>query len=72
MNNASKIIIDEILEESHIEKVSDVIFWALERYVLSNNSNGSVVAYAIIERIKESEKDNILDLLNYDKIDKLG
>ena len=29
---SKKIILDELIENSHIENVEDVIFWALEYY----------------------------------------
>lgn len=58
MSIAKNILLDELQENSHIEKVEDVIFWALENYAKTKKTNGSVVAYAIIERIKENEKAN--------------
>ncbi len=58
MKNISKnIIIDELLENSHIEKVEDVIFWALQAYYLNNKHTiGSAISFSIINRILESEK----------------
>ncbi len=47
MSELSKnIILDELSENSHIEKVEDVIFWALEHYCKSKISNGGLVAFA--------------------------
>ncbi len=57
-NKAKEIILEEIEEQSHPEKVEDVIFWALEFYAKSEPAGtwGRTIAYAIVERIKESEK----------------
>lgn len=53
---SKKIILDELEENSHIEKVEDVIFWALEHYAETKNAtNGALVAYAIKERIRSEE-----------------
>lgn len=52
---AKKIIINELEENTHIEKVEDVIFWALEEYS-KKKTNGSAIAYAIKERILSEEK----------------
>ena len=69
MSTISKsIILDELLENSHVEQVEDVIFWALEHYCKDKNTNGSLVAYAIKERIKDAERENDLDLLNPKKV----
>lgn len=54
---AKGIIIDELEEQSHVEAVEDVIFWALEHYSQRGNGTlGEVVASAIVSRIKEEEK----------------
>lgn len=65
---AKKIIIDELIENSHLEAVEDVIFWALEEYCKSRKTNGSLVAFAIKERIKDAEKEKDLKLLNPESI----
>jgi len=56
--NAKQILLDELKEQSHPEKVEDVIFWALEHYAQSEPKGtwGRTIAYAIKERILESEK----------------
>ena len=55
---SKKIILDELIKNSHIENVEDVIFWALEKYYHQNNmTNVSLVAYSIIERIKDAERE---------------
>ena len=65
MSNLSrKIILDELIENSHVEKVEDVIFWALEHYFKTKKSNGTLVAYAIIQRIKDAEREGEEEFLN--------
>ena len=55
---SKKIILDELIENSHIENVEDVIFWALEEYYHQNYmTNGSLAAYSIIQRIKDAERE---------------
>ena len=65
---AKEIILDELIENSHIENVEDVIFWALEDYFKSKQSNGSIVAYAIIQRIKDAELKWKSDIINVDSV----
>lgn len=65
---AREIILDELIENSHIEKVEDVIYWALEDYFKSKQSNGSIVAYAIIQRIKEAELKGESDIVNVESV----
>lgn len=73
MSIAKAIIIDEIIEDSHIENVEDVIFWALEFYADQNKgTNGSIIAYAIKERIKEAEKRGAVELQNTELIESLN
>lgn len=56
MNKAKEIILDELDEQMHPEKVEDVIFWALEHYVSRKKGTwGECVAYWIVRRIKEAE-----------------
>lgn len=69
---SKKILLDEIIEQSHQEKVEDVIFWALENYSITKSTNGSMIAYAIVERIIEAEKNNDAKLMNPEKIDSLN
>lgn len=65
MSNLSrKIILDELIENSHVEKVEDVIFWALEYYYKNKKSNGTLVAYSIIQRIKDAEREGDEEFLN--------
>ncbi len=53
---AKEILIDELNEDAHIERIEDVFFWALEEYAKKRpRTNGSVIADCIIERIREEE-----------------
>ena len=56
---AKEILLDELYENSHPEKVEDVIFWALEHYAKSEPKGtwGRTIAFSIVERIKDAEKD---------------
>ena len=59
MSKAKEILLNELEEQAHPEKVEDVIFWALEAYHKKDRKNrtwGQIIAYAIVERIKEAEK----------------
>lgn len=58
MSKAKEIILDELDEQMHPERVEDVIFWALEHYVNRKEGTwGECVAYWIVQRIKEAERD---------------
>ncbi|MGJ7024953.1 hypothetical protein [Petrimonas sulfuriphila] len=67
MKTAKEILIEELNEDMHPEKVEDVIFWALEYYVKHRRKGtwGEAIAYAIVERIKEAE--SLGDLSKQDK-----
>ncbi len=65
---SKKIILDELIENSHIENVEDVIFWALEKYYKDNSTYGSLVAYAIIQRIKDAEMKGSEDYQNSEMV----
>ena len=54
---AKQILIDELQENTHPEKVEDVIFWALEFYAKhkADPTFGKIIAQAIVDRIKECE-----------------
>ena len=58
MSTSKEILLEELNEQSHPEKVEDVIFWALEEYSKSEPKGtwGRTIAYAIKERILEAEK----------------
>ena len=60
MSKAKEILLDELNEQGHPEKVEDVIFWALEHYAKSEPKGtwGRAIAYSIKERISEAEKCN--------------
>jgi len=54
---AKEVLIDELDEQGHPEKVEDVIFWALEHYALHHKDKmGGAIAHYIKERILEEEK----------------
>lgn len=54
---AKKIILEELKEQAHPEKVENVIFWALEHYANSEATPtiGTTIAYCIKQRILEEE-----------------
>lgn len=53
---AKDVLLDELEENNHPERVEDVIFWALEFYAQNKgDTTGAMVAYAIKERIIEAE-----------------
>jgi len=58
MSKAKEILLDELTEQGHPEKVEDVIFWALEAYAKSEPKGtwGRTIAYAIKQRIIDAEK----------------
>ena len=60
MNKAKEIILEELREQGHPERVEDVIFWALEYYYKNRKKGtwGEVIASCIVQRIKESERNN--------------
>ena len=59
MKTSRRILLEELKEQSHPEKVEDVIFWALEYYAESEPKGtwGRTIAYAIKERILDAEKE---------------
>lgn len=58
MTTAKRILLEELEENSHPEKVEDVIFWALEHYANSEPKDtwGKTIAYAIKQRILDEER----------------
>jgi transcriptional regulatory protein LevR len=58
MTKAKSILLDELKEQSHSERVEDVIFWALEHYAKSGprTTIGMLIAHSIKERILEAEQ----------------
>ncbi len=66
-NLARQIILDELIENSHAEKVEDVIFWALEEYS-KKQTTGGVIAFAIKSRIEDSEKQKNPVIQNIEKV----
>ncbi len=59
MSIAKKILLEELTENTHPEKVEDVIFWALEYYCENRKQGtmGEMVAYAIKQRILDAENE---------------
>lgn len=55
---SKQIILEELNENQHPEKVEDVIFWALEYYSQNRKEGswGECIAYAIKQRILDAEK----------------
>ena len=58
MNKAKEIILEQLKEQGHPERVEDVIFWALDAYwrAAGEATWGKAIAYAIVQQIKEEEK----------------
>ena len=57
MSKAKEVILEELREQRHPERVEDVIFWALEYYSnKKENTWGKIIAKCIVDDIKESEK----------------
>ena len=54
---AKQIILEELEENTHPEKIEDVIFWALEYYAKNfpEPTFGKVIASTIVGRIKDAE-----------------
>lgn len=71
MSIAKKVILDELIENSHFEKVENVIYWALEHYAESKKTKGSLIAYSIKERIFEAERSGDAELQNPELIEEL-
>lgn len=71
MTTAKQILLDELNEQVHPERVEDVIFWALEYYANSKpkaETFGKVIANTIKERILEAEKIQLSDVDNSDSL----
>jgi len=73
MNIATQILLDELIENSHIENVSDVIFWALAHYKKEHPMyNGGILASYLIKRIEEAEEKGKAELQNPELIESLN
>lgn len=57
MTIAKKILLEELEEQAHPERVEDVIFWALEYYHKNRKKGawGETIAFALTENIKYAE-----------------
>ena len=58
ISKSKEILLKELEEQTHPERVEDVIFWALDFYANSEPKGtwGRTIAFAIKERILEEEK----------------
>lgn len=73
MKTNTKILIDELIEQSHIQDVDDVIFWALQDYADKNKGMQSgTVAYAIAQRMIDDAECNDNDFQNFEAIKALA
>lgn len=56
---AKEILLDELNEQAHPERVEDVLFWALEYYCENSKKGtwGETIAFSIKQRILDAEKD---------------
>ena len=55
---SKKIIIDELIEDSHPAPVEDVIFYALQKYAKQNKETwGGAIAYAVSKRMEDAENE---------------
>ena len=59
MSKAKEVLLFELEEQMHPERVEDVIFWALEYYYKNRNRGtwGEIIAYSIVRAIKEAERE---------------
>ena len=65
VNSSKDILLQELKEQGHPERVEDVIFWALEAYykcTTIKNKTAKMVAISIVERINEAETAEFLFL----------
>lgn len=52
------VIVDELQEQAHPERVEDVIYWALKEYSEREDGTwGKIIASSIIGRIDEETKE---------------
>jgi len=58
MSISKQILMEELNNNEHPEKVEDVIYWALEYYCENRKKGtwGETIAYAIKQRILDAEK----------------
>ena len=59
MSKAKEVLLFELEEQMHPERVEDVIFWALEYYYKNSHRGtwGEIIAYSIVSAIKEAERE---------------
>lgn len=71
---SKKIILDEIIENSHFENIEHVIFWALEHYYETfpeRPFKGTIIAFNVVQRILEAEEKGECELQNPEIINKI-
>lgn len=57
MTTAKRILLEELEENNHFERIEDVIFWALEAYAKrGKGTNGEIIAYYLKQRILDEEQ----------------
>ena len=59
MSKAKEVLLFELEEQMHPERVEDVIFWALEYYYKDSYRGtwGEIIAYSIVSAIKKAERE---------------
>jgi len=69
MNTTTKILIDELIEQGHPEKVENVIYHALKDYAANNKQTWpGTIASCITQRIEDEQAQNVPVLMNEDRI----
>lgn len=53
---AKKILIYELEEQAHVERVEDVFFWALEAFAKSDSTYGNKIARQIVDLVEFEER----------------
>ncbi|CAL2094728.1 hypothetical protein [Tenacibaculum sp. 190524A02b] len=72
MSKAIKILLDELIEQSHPISVEKVIYQALQdHYKKGEETFGCAIAYSICKRIDEAEEDENFKLMNPEKINSI-
>ena len=64
-----KILIDELLEDSHPQPVEEVIFFALAEYAKNNKQNwNGTIAFAVSKRIEDAKNEKEPTIMNEEYI----
>ncbi|MGL5261438.1 MAG: hypothetical protein ACRC9P_03535 [Bacteroides sp.] len=58
MSKAKEVLLFELDEQSHPERVEDVIYWALKYYYENRKKGtwGETIAYYLVKTIEEAER----------------